>query len=50
MIVANQFAYIQTNDFEGLARQIGELNDAANVTALNESDIIVFRVRVQQPL
>lgn len=42
LIVVNQFAYIQTNDFEGLPHQIGELNDAAIMTALNESDIIVL--------
>lgn len=29
LIVVNQFAYSQTNDFEGLPHQIGELNDAA---------------------
>lgn len=42
LIVVNQFAYIQTNDFEGLPHQIGELNDAAIMTALNESDIVVL--------
>ena len=42
LIVVNQFAYIQTKDFEGLPNQIGELNDAAIMTALNESDIVVF--------
>lgn len=42
LIVVNQFAYIQTNDFEGLPNQIGELNDAAIKAALHESDIIVL--------
>jgi len=42
LIVVNQFTYIQTNDFEGLPHQIGELNDAAIMTALNESDIVVL--------
>ena len=42
LIVVNQFAYIQTNDFEGLPHQIGELNDAAITAALHESDIVVL--------
>lgn len=42
LIVVNQFAYIQTNDFEGLPYQIGELNDAAIRDALHESDIVVL--------
>jgi hypothetical protein len=42
LIVVNQFAYIQTNDFEGLPHQIGELNDAAITAALNECDIVVL--------
>ncbi len=42
LIVVNQFAYVQTNDFEGLPHQIGEHNDAAIMTALNESDIVVL--------
>ena len=42
LIVVNQFAYIQTNDFEGLPHQIGELNDAAITAALHESEIIVL--------
>jgi len=42
LIVVNQFAYIQTNDFEGLPHQIGELNDTAIKTALDESEIIVL--------
>jgi len=42
LIVVNQFAYIQTNDFEGLPDQIGELNDAAITAALHESDIVVL--------
>lgn len=42
LIVVNQFAYIQTNDFEGLPHQIGELNNAAITAALHESDIVVL--------
>ena len=42
LIVVNQFAYIQTHDFEGLPHQIGELNDAAIMAALHESDIVVL--------
>ena len=29
LIVVNQFAYIETNNFQGLPHQIGALNDAA---------------------
>ena len=42
LIVVNQFAYIQTNDFEGLPHQTGEGNDAAITAALHESDIVVL--------
>ena len=42
LIVVNQFAYIQTNDFEGSPHQIGELNDAAITAALHEYDIVVL--------
>ena len=42
LIVVNQFAYIQTDGFEGLPHQIGELSDAAIKTALDESDIVVL--------
>lgn len=42
LIVVNQFAYIQTDGFEGLPHQIGKLNDAAIKTALNESDIVAL--------
>ena len=42
LIVVNQFAYIQTNDFEGVPHQIGELNDAAIKSALDESNIVVL--------
>lgn len=42
LTVVNQFAYIQTYAFEGLPHQIGELNDAAIKTALDESDIVVL--------
>ena len=42
LIVVNQFAYIQTNNFEGLPHQIGEHNDAAIRAALHECDIVVL--------
>ena len=42
LIVVNQFAYIQTDGFQGLPHQIGELNDAAIKSALDESNIIVL--------
>ena len=42
LIVVNQFAYIQTNDFGGLPHQIGEHNDAAIRAALHECDIVVL--------
>ena len=42
LIVVNQFAYSQTNDFDGLPHQIGELNDAAIKAALDESNIFVL--------
>jgi hypothetical protein len=42
LIVVNQFAYIETNNFQGLPYQIGALNDAAIKDALQESDIIIL--------
>ncbi|BBP00342.1 DUF1643 domain-containing protein [Sulfuriferula nivalis] len=42
LIVVNQFAYIQTNDFQGLPHEIGALNDATIKDALNESDIVIL--------
>lgn len=42
LIVVNQFAYIETNNFHGLSHQIGALNDAAIKGALHESDIIIL--------
>lgn len=42
LIVVNQFAYIQTNEFQGLPRQIGENNNVAIETAFRESDIIII--------
>lgn len=42
LIVVNQFARIQTNDFEGLTSDIGKLNDGAIKEALLESDIVVL--------
>jgi hypothetical protein len=42
MIVVNLFAYIQTNDFEGLDFQIGSQNDSAIREAMEESDIVIL--------
>jgi hypothetical protein len=42
LIVVNQFARIQTNDFQGLPCEIGALNDAAIKDALHESDIVIL--------
>lgn len=42
LIVVNQFARIQTNDFQGLPHEIGALNDAAIKGALHESDIVIL--------
>lgn len=40
--MVNQFAHIQAKDFEGLPHQIGELNDAAIIAALQKSDVVVL--------
>ena len=42
LIVVNQFALIQTNDFQGLPNEVGEFNDAAIRAALHESDIVIL--------
>ncbi|MHB9118958.1 MAG: DUF1643 domain-containing protein [Burkholderiales bacterium] len=42
LIVVNQFARIQTNNFQGLPHEIGALNDAAIKDALYESDIVIL--------
>jgi hypothetical protein len=42
LIVVNQFAFIQTNAFQGLPHEIGSLNDAAIRDALLESDIVIL--------
>jgi hypothetical protein len=42
LIVVNQFARIQTNNFQGLPCEIGALNDAAIKEALHESDIVIL--------
>ena len=42
LIVVNQFARIQTNDFQGLPHEIGVLNDATIKDALHESDIVIL--------
>ncbi len=42
LIVVNQFARIQTNNFQGLAHDIGSRNDSEIKSALNESGIIII--------
>jgi hypothetical protein len=42
LLVVNQFAFIQTNAFQGLPHEIGSLNDAAIKDALLESDIVIL--------
>lgn len=42
LIVVNQFARIQTNDFAGLPHEIGTQNDNAIEAALEESGIIII--------
>lgn len=42
LIVVNQFAFIQTNAFQGLPHEIGSLNDAAIYDSLHESDIVIL--------
>lgn len=42
LIVVNQFARIQTNDFEGLISDIGDGNDKAIETAIQESEIVII--------
>ncbi|QKE37665.1 DUF1643 domain-containing protein [Ferrovum myxofaciens] len=42
LIVVNQFAYIQTNDFQGLPHEIGALNDAVIKGVVDESDIVIL--------
>ena len=42
LIIVNQFAFIQTNDFAGRkADQVGRYNDAAIESALSEAEIIL---------
>ena len=42
LIVVNQFAFIQTKDFEGTFEQIGNRNDEAISNAIDESDIVLI--------
>lgn len=42
LVVVNQFARIQTNNFQGLAHEIGSGNDKAIEMALDEADIIIL--------
>lgn len=41
LLIVNQFAFIQTNDFVGKSNQVGGENDVAISNALNEADIIL---------
>lgn len=42
LIIVNQFAFIQTNDFVGKDDQIGPGNDAAIYQAIEQSDIVLI--------
>ena len=42
LIVVNQFARIQTNQFQGLPHEIGKHNNTAIETAFRESEIIII--------
>ena len=42
LIVVNQFAYIETNNFKGRPDQIGESNNSAIELALREADIVIL--------
>ncbi|HLP17427.1 MAG TPA: DUF1643 domain-containing protein [Bacteroidota bacterium] len=42
LIVVNQFAFIQTNAFQGLAHENGSKNDRAITDAIIESDIVII--------
>ena len=42
IIIVNQFAYIQTNDFRGSFEQIGEKNNKIIEKCIEESDIILI--------
>ena len=42
LIIVNQFALIQTNEFKGSEDVIGEKNDGAICAALAEADIVVL--------
>ena len=42
IIIINQFAYIQRNDFNGSIEQIGEKNNKVIENCINEADIILI--------
>lgn len=42
LVVVNQFAYIETNNFEGRSDQIGTRNNLAIESALKEADIVIL--------
>ena len=42
LVVVNQFAYIETNNFEGRPDQIGTKNNFAIELALKEADIVIL--------
>lgn len=42
IIVVNQFAYVQTNDFDGAEDKIGRYNNKAIEDSINEADIVLI--------
>ncbi len=42
LIIVNQFAYIETNNFEGRVDQVGEKNNRSIESAFNEADIVIL--------
>ncbi len=42
LIVVNQFAFIETNNFKGFPEQVGPKNDSTIKTVLQDADIIII--------
>ncbi len=42
LIIVNQFAFVQTKDFEGTRDQIGETNDVTIEEMLKETDVVLI--------
>lgn len=42
LIVVNQFAFIQTNDFVGTDEQIGNRNNSSIYNAIDQSDVVLI--------